>query len=345
MAAERPLLAVGRERVHSAAAAWAGVGRVLYINLARRADRRAELEAELARVGVPTDIVERMEAIDGGSGPAAALACARMHLAAARRAQAGGWTATLVLEDDFDFHAEPAAVHAGLARALAPEQEQRWDVLLLTATGFSRGAPVAGGWATAVSDAQGAAGYLVRGRYVGTLADHWAASVAKLAATGYHWLYAPDQAWKALQAADRWVLADPMLGRQRPSFSDLAGRRVDYHPPAQTAPPPAQPTPQPAATPEPVRKPEPALATAVPPSAPPAAPLPPPAPAPPPAPTALASPAHAPPGPAPRVPPLAVPAEVRANPARPRRPIALWGRRCAPGARPRIVGRLARPAA
>jgi hypothetical protein len=40
--------------------------------------------------------------------------------------------------------------------------------------------------------------------------------------------FAIDQAWKALQRRDRWYIFSPAFGRQRPSFSDIEQRDVDY---------------------------------------------------------------------------------------------------------------------
>ena len=43
------------------------ISNVYYINLDRRQDRRQQMESEFARVQIPTDKIERFEAIDGNS--------------------------------------------------------------------------------------------------------------------------------------------------------------------------------------------------------------------------------------------------------------------------------------
>jgi hypothetical protein len=40
--------------------------------------------------------------------------------------------------------------------------------------------------------------------------------------------FAIDQAWKNLQRVDRWFMVAPSMGHQRPSYSDIENKVVDY---------------------------------------------------------------------------------------------------------------------
>jgi len=41
-------------------------------------------------------------------------------------------------------------------------------------------------------------------------------------------LYAVDQYWKRLQEKDNWLCVDPMLFKQRASYSDIENKDVAY---------------------------------------------------------------------------------------------------------------------
>mgnify|MGYP001811514618 CR=1 FL=1 len=40
--------------------------------------------------------------------------------------------------------------------------------------------------------------------------------------------YGLDMMWKHLQREDKWYIFNPVLGVQRPSFSDIEGKHTDY---------------------------------------------------------------------------------------------------------------------
>ena len=78
------------------------IQRVVYINLARRADRRAQVMRELESLRIPEDQVTRIEAVDAAAtGEKASVCCCRSHIAALECAMQNGWDEVLILEDDF----------------------------------------------------------------------------------------------------------------------------------------------------------------------------------------------------------------------------------------------------
>lgn len=118
------------------AAAGAGLldvfDRIYVINLAHRADRRREMAAQLARIGLGFDhprvtLFPARAFEEAGPFPSrGARGCFMSHLDVLRAHRASGEARALVLEDDADFAPDAAdrfpVVAAGLGRA-------RWDMV------------------------------------------------------------------------------------------------------------------------------------------------------------------------------------------------------------------------
>lgn len=120
--------------------------RIYCINLDRRPDRWARVQAELARVG----LLARVERVPGVVDADGAVGCRDSHRECIRRAHAAGAEMVLVLEDDVVFVDEP---RAPLRDALAElDEDPAWDALYL------------GGQCTALPASRGR--HLYRGRMV-----------------------------------------------------------------------------------------------------------------------------------------------------------------------------------
>ena len=205
-------------------------GGVIYINLARRPDRRAQIEAELAEMGLAG---ERFETVEGAPG---IVGCMKSHTAVLRLARARGWTSVLVLEDDFAFRVDRAEFAERVGGFLA--SGRAFDVLMLgynaPAGGLAPVRALAGAGqepdpaVLRVLAASTASCYLVRGGYLPSLIALYEWALPRLERTGEHWVYANDQVWGALQRRDRWLCLAPRLGAQRAGWSDNAGEHTDY---------------------------------------------------------------------------------------------------------------------
>lgn len=109
----------------------AGFERITVVNLPERTDRRREMEAELAKVGVDaTDVRLRFFAAnrptEKGDWPSlGARGCFQSHLAILQQAQAAGLRNILVLEDDCDFTDRPAELRTAMLDAL---DKTEWDL-------------------------------------------------------------------------------------------------------------------------------------------------------------------------------------------------------------------------
>ncbi len=122
----------------------------------------------------------------------------------------------------------------GIAHVRIGDDSLDWDTLLLMGTSVVAHGVQAPGLAR-VQEAQSAAAYLVSRRYAATLLGCFADSIAQMEVLRSPGLrayttsrLAIDQVWKPLQRRDRWYIFSPAFGHQRPSFSDIEQREVNY---------------------------------------------------------------------------------------------------------------------
>ena len=72
-------------------------------------------------------------------------------------------------------------------------------------------------------------GYIVKKHYYDTLLNNYREGLNKLIREpGKHGLYAIDMYWKQLQKQDFWYILTPLTVVQRPGYSDVEQRHVDY---------------------------------------------------------------------------------------------------------------------
>lgn len=191
----------------------------VYINLDRRADRRAEFNAECERIGLR---VERFPAIESQPG---FVGCHKSHIAVLKMAKANNWEHVLIFEDDFQFLVDAATFQTNLEQFFASNTP--YDVLMLSYN-IQRSEPV-NELISKVYEAQTASGYLVHSRFYDTLIQNLETNLPLLERTGAHWLYLNDQCWKSVQPDAAWYFFNTRIGKQRPSYSDLANRFMDYN--------------------------------------------------------------------------------------------------------------------
>lgn len=205
--------------------------KIYAINLDKRADRWDALRESSERQGLNPAAIQRLPAIEDAEF--GALGCAKSHVAALSHFLVHESAPyCLVLEDDFEL-VRPWGEFVATFNRLAEERVD-WDALLLMGTAVLAPPPRAPGVARLL-EAQSAAAYLLPRRYVPQVLACFADCVPHLEAlrglqprSMVTMRHAIDQAWKALQRRDRWYVFSPSFGRQRPSFSDIEQRHVDY---------------------------------------------------------------------------------------------------------------------
>ena len=204
---------------------------ILYINLDHRTDRREELERELRTMLVDVGTcVERVSAVfvpERGH-----LGCARSHVLAVEHALKHDWPYVVILEDDFMIHGDTTVSMWTDCMKTLWQHKDDWDVFLLVAyyASYVQGEHSAMPNTRRLRSASSAAGYVVQRHYYARLLENFHESVARLERDNPTYeTDCIDQWWMRLQQRDRWYTSSPRpLARQRPGFSDIGGRFLDY---------------------------------------------------------------------------------------------------------------------
>lgn len=193
------------------------LGGVFYINLERRKDRRAEIEAELAAVGLEGERFVGIECTPGIVG------CGLSHLAVLRLARDRGLKNVLILEDDFRFLVTKEVFWERLRRFFA--RGRPFDVLMFSYA-TEQTEPVDDLIMKVVS-ADTASAYIVSSEFYEPLIELYETYLPLLVSTGKHWIYANDQIWKRLQPGAQWFAFVERMGKQRGSYSDNSLQYMD----------------------------------------------------------------------------------------------------------------------
>ncbi len=195
------------------------IHKVIYINLDKREDRRAEIEGELRSMDITA---ERFPGIERKPG---IVGCTASHLAVIKRAKEEGWPNVLVFEDDFMFLVNKLKFYNNVREFF--QSNMVYDVLMLgyNITGKSENLNeiVSRGY-----NIQAPSGYIVHHRFYDKLINTWESALQHLIITGHHWHYANDQSWKSLQIDNTFLYFNIRIGKQRGSWSDNAGCYMDY---------------------------------------------------------------------------------------------------------------------
>ena len=192
-------------------------GGVFYINLAKRADRRLEMENELERVGLSGERFEGLERKPGIVG------CGYSHLSVLIEARDRGLPNVLIFEDDFEFLVDKATFWSHVNKFF--DMRIPYDVLMFSYN-IEKSTPF-NDLVFKVDACTTASAYVVSSYFYVALIELYETNLPLLITTGKHWIYANDQIWKNLQPAAKWYAFNTRLGRQRGSFSDNSLEYMD----------------------------------------------------------------------------------------------------------------------
>eukprot|EP00747_Dinoflagellata_sp_TGD_P106592 gnl/TRDRNA2_/TRDRNA2_169890_c0_seq9.p1 gnl/TRDRNA2_/TRDRNA2_169890_c0~~gnl/TRDRNA2_/TRDRNA2_169890_c0_seq9.p1 ORF type:complete len:251 (-),score=32.29 gnl/TRDRNA2_/TRDRNA2_169890_c0_seq9:37-789(-) len=193
-----------------------GIPNCQYINLAKRNDRRQQVEHELGQAGMTCD---RVEAVDAHlANVTGREACRRSHLSALDRIEASGLPYGLILEDDMMWEQGNQTLQKMFCDI--EKHINDYPVILLACNGgrIFPGRRQLDPEFQFVEACQTTSAYVIRRDYIKTLRYRWEEESH----------LAIDQTWKRLQPAHGWAMTSPLLVKQRPSWSDIEGRYVDY---------------------------------------------------------------------------------------------------------------------
>jgi len=191
---------------------------VLYVNLADRRDRRLHIEKELKNLETICKTTERIDAVKHKIG---AKGCADSHIKALNRAKTQGWKNVLIVEDDLIFHK-----NAALSIAYAMHSHD-FDVLLIAGNIKSTRKLDIDGLSKAL-EVQTTSCYLVKAHYYDELIASFTKSSKNLTHKKKARQWAIDKHWFKLQKRDNWLVFNPTFAHQRPDYSNIEKKQVNY---------------------------------------------------------------------------------------------------------------------
>ena len=189
------------------------IEKIIYINLEEAIERREHIENELA--DVPKEKILRFNAIKEDWG---AIGCTKSHIACLKLAIKHGWENVLIMEDDATFQNRETG-----EKLLRSVIKNPYDVIVLGGS-FIQYDPIT----YRLSTAQTTTAYLVASHYYSSLLANFEEGLSLLLSTGEYEQFTIDQYWKRLIPVDNWFIIYPCLIIQKPGYSYIENRVVDY---------------------------------------------------------------------------------------------------------------------
>jgi glycosyl transferase, family 25 len=190
---------------------WDFIDKIVYMNLDSRIDRRNHME-EFTKTF--KNKVVRFSAVQHSVGR---VGCAMSHIQVLKDALKSDCKNILILEDDAEWNKFDDS-YVCLQRLI----QNPYDVILLG------GSAIRSYSNNRVDYSQTAASYLVNGHYISTLLHNFEESFEKNIHEGPTHNNAMDIYWKKLQKTDNWYITHPVYIYQKPSYSNIENRNVDY---------------------------------------------------------------------------------------------------------------------
>ena len=190
------------------------IDRIFYINLAKRTDRKEQIENELNRMCLTN--YERYDAhrVEWFG----AIGCSLSHLHVLSIARERGYKRIMILEDDFQFVVSREEFENNLRVFF--DLKLNWEVCFLASNIIQKHELANDKYnVDIVVNAQTTCGYIINSVLFNEFIDLLEFSINKLHHTGKHWVYAIDMIWKVFQTSKKWVVFKQTIGKQ----SDIRG--------------------------------------------------------------------------------------------------------------------------
>lgn len=204
------------------------VDHIYFINLNHRTDRANDFYKTMESIDVGRESITRIPAIyehDIG-----ALGCTKSHILALETFLESDYERVLIFEDDFEISSRKEL--DDFCREFMETSSLSWDLILFSGV-LKEGCPTDLSYLTKIQELQTSSSYMIQKRYAPRLLENMKEGREALE-TYYLGTgraipdYCLDMYWKSLQRKDNWFLTNPILGYQRPSFSDIQKKEVDY---------------------------------------------------------------------------------------------------------------------
>jgi glycosyl transferase family 25 len=193
---------------------------VFYINLESRPDRKLFIEKQMNILGLKAT---RINAIPHQKG---AIGCSLSHLNALKLAKEQNLDHVLIMEDDIHF-LKPELFINNINNFL--RNHKFFDVLLIAGNNVGNYSIIDKN-CVRIQECQTATGYLVKNHYFDKLINNFENGVNKLMKEpSLEKFYAVDQNWKSLQLVDKWYLLTPLSVSQKPNYSNIEKKVMNYN--------------------------------------------------------------------------------------------------------------------
>ena len=193
---------------------------IFYINLDTRPDRKVFFENQMRMVGLKAT---RFNAIKNANG---AIGCSLSHLSLLQYAKKNNLDHILIMEDDIMF-LNPQIFIQNLNNFLS--KHDKFDVLLIAGNNMGEYVRIDDN-CVKISHCQTTTGYLVKNHYYDKLIDNFKTGIQYfIKNVNLKLQYAIDQYWSNLQCVDNWYLLTPLTVSQKPDYSDIEKKQINYN--------------------------------------------------------------------------------------------------------------------
>jgi glycosyl transferase family 25 len=193
---------------------------IFYINLDSRPDRKIFFENQMKLVGLKAN---RFNAIKNANG---AIGCSLSHLNLLQYAKKNNLDHILIMEDDIMF-LNPQIFVQNVNNFLS--KHDNFDVLLIAGNNMGEYVRIDDN-CVKVSHCQTTTGYLVKKHYYDKLIENFKTGIQQfMKNTNLKLNYAIDQYWCNLQCVDNWYLLTPLTVSQKPDYSDIEKKQINYN--------------------------------------------------------------------------------------------------------------------
>jgi len=192
-----------------------------YINLSYRTDRKKHIINQFQSYKINNYF--RIPAIKNKDG---AIGCSKSHILAIETFLQTGKTICVILEDDFEFLVSSTDYCNFLQYIKTFQLNNTWDVILLSGNHINQ--TKYNECLNRCTSSQTTSGYIFNKKYASKLLDNYKTGLKNLIRTKNHQLFCLDRYWQRLQNEDNWFIANPIIGKQKPGYSDIEKNYASY---------------------------------------------------------------------------------------------------------------------
>lgn len=196
---------------------------IYYINLDHRKDRNESILKEFAKF---PKIINKVKRIPGIIHKIPACGCCMAHIKCYNDFINSDYNTCIIFEDDFIFDRPAEEIQNNLLKFFSSNIE--WDCIMFSIN-YNIIKPSYINYLAKCVNVQTASGYAITKNMCKKMLDNSNSCISMLEkGKKYEGQYAIDQIWKSLQPNNNWYVFIPRFGRQRPDYSDIEKRKVDY---------------------------------------------------------------------------------------------------------------------